>query len=68
MAEPVLSIRNLSVEIPTRHGILKPVDGVTYDIAAGEILGIVGESGAEQVDGGQCRHRPAQPAGACVGR
>ena len=46
MAEPVLSIRDLSVEIPTRHGIVKPVDGVSYDIRAGEILGVVGESGA----------------------
>ncbi len=46
MVEPVLSLRNLSVEIPTRHGIVKPVDGVSYDIGAGEILGVVGESGA----------------------
>lgn len=43
---PVLSIRDLSVEIPTRAGIVKPVDGVSYDIAKGEILGVVGESGA----------------------
>ena len=46
MSETVLSIRNLSVEIPTRQGIVKPVDGVSYDIARGEVLGIVGESGA----------------------
>lgn len=46
MADTVLSIRNLSVEIPTRAGIVKPVDGVSYDIKAGEILGVVGESGA----------------------
>ncbi|MEQ6203384.1 ABC transporter ATP-binding protein [Sulfitobacter sp. HNIBRBA2951] len=46
MTNPILSIRNLTVEIPTRHGILRPVDGISYDIAAGEILGIVGESGA----------------------
>lgn len=46
MADPVLSIRDLTVEIPTRHGILRPVDRVSYDIAQGEILGVVGESGA----------------------
>ena len=46
MTTPVLSIRDLCVDIPTRHGVVKPVDGVTYDIQAGEILGVVGESGA----------------------
>ena len=43
---PVLSVQGLSVEIPTRRGLLRPVDGVSWDIAAGEILGVVGESGA----------------------
>lgn len=46
MTTPVLSIRDLSVEIPTRAGVVKPVDGVSYDITKGEILGVVGESGA----------------------
>ncbi|MGR3495663.1 ABC transporter ATP-binding protein [Citreimonas sp.] len=46
MSTPVLSVRDLTVEIPTRHGILRPVDAVSYDIHAGEILGVVGESGA----------------------
>ncbi|MBD3664525.1 ABC transporter ATP-binding protein [Sulfitobacter aestuariivivens] len=46
MTTPILSIRNLTVEIPTRHGILRPVDNVSYDIGKGEILGVVGESGA----------------------
>lgn len=46
MTEPVLSIRGLSVDIPTRQGTVKPVDGVSYDIGKGEILGVVGESGA----------------------
>lgn len=46
MSNPVLSVRDLVVEIPTRNGILRPVDKVSYDIAAGEILGVVGESGA----------------------
>ncbi|MEM7653624.1 MAG: ABC transporter ATP-binding protein [Pseudomonadota bacterium] len=43
---PVLSVRDLVVEIPTRAGILRPVDHVSFDIARGEILGVVGESGA----------------------
>ena len=42
----VLSVRDLIVEIPTRHAVLRPVDRVSYDIASGEILGVVGESGA----------------------
>ncbi|MHA6324366.1 ABC transporter ATP-binding protein [Roseivivax sp. CAU 1753] len=46
MTTPVLSVRNLTVEIPTRRGVLRPVDNVSFDIAEGEILGVVGESGA----------------------
>ncbi len=46
MTEPVLSIRNVTVEIPTRHGLFKPVRDVSYDIYPGEIRGVVGESGA----------------------
>ncbi|MEM6973791.1 MAG: ABC transporter ATP-binding protein [Pseudomonadota bacterium] len=46
MTDPVLSIRNLTVEIATRRGIFKPVEGVSYDIKPGEIRGVVGESGA----------------------
>ncbi len=43
---PVLSVRNLKVEFPTRHGVLTAVDDISFDIAAGEVLGVVGESGA----------------------
>ena len=46
MSQPVLSVRDLIVEIPTRNAVLRPVDRVSYDIAPGEILGVVGEIGA----------------------
>ncbi|MEL7346357.1 MAG: ATP-binding cassette domain-containing protein, partial [Pseudomonadota bacterium] len=46
MATPVLEVRDLVVEIPTRRGVLRPVDRVSFSIAAGETLGVVGESGA----------------------
>jgi len=45
-AAPLLQVRDLVVEIPTRRGTLRPVDGVSFTIRAGEILGVVGESGA----------------------
>jgi peptide/nickel transport system ATP-binding protein len=46
MSEPVLSVRNLAVAFPTRRATLTAVDRVSFDIAAGEVLGLVGESGA----------------------
>ncbi|MGJ5083644.1 ABC transporter ATP-binding protein [Bradyrhizobium sp. HKCCYLS3013] len=46
MTAPVLSVRNLQVEFATRRGTLRAIDGVSYDIAKGEVLGVVGESGA----------------------
>src|SRR5258708_32267707 len=46
MTEPVLSLRNLQVEFATRREILRAINGVSFDIAKGEVLGVVGESGA----------------------
>ncbi|MCA3594494.1 MAG: ABC transporter ATP-binding protein [Methylobacterium sp.] len=43
---PVLSIRDLLITFTGRHGALTAIDGVSFDIAPGEILGVVGESGA----------------------
>jgi peptide/nickel transport system ATP-binding protein len=46
MAAPLLEVHDLRVEFPTRRGTLVALDGVTFDIAQGEVLGMVGESGA----------------------
>ena len=46
MAEALLEVRNLRIEFPTRKGTLVAVDDISFDIAPGEVLGVVGESGA----------------------
>ena len=43
---PLLEVRELSVEFPTRRGVLKALDTVSFTIETGEVLGVVGESGA----------------------
>ncbi|MDQ6621268.1 MAG: ABC transporter ATP-binding protein [Pseudomonadota bacterium] len=43
---PLLRVEHLRVEIPTRRGILTAIDDMSFDIASGEVLGVVGESGA----------------------
>jgi peptide/nickel transport system ATP-binding protein len=41
-----LAVRGLKVEFPGRRGTLRAIDGLDFEIAPGEILGVVGESGA----------------------
>ncbi len=45
-AQPLLDVRNLTVEFATRRGIVKAVQQVDISVAKGETLGIVGESGS----------------------
>jgi peptide/nickel transport system ATP-binding protein len=45
-AAPLLEVSHLRVEFPTRRGKLVALDDVSFEIAPGEILGVVGESGA----------------------
>ena len=46
MTAPLLEVKNLRVEFPSRHGTLLALDDISFEIAPGEILGVVGESGA----------------------
>ncbi|MHB1123145.1 MAG: ABC transporter ATP-binding protein [Ramlibacter sp.] len=42
----LLQVNNLIVEFPGRHGTLRALDDISFSIAPGEVLGVVGESGA----------------------
>jgi len=45
-AAPVLSVRDVSVRFATDHGDVHAVDGASFAVRQGEILGLVGESGS----------------------
>lgn len=46
MTKKILEVKDLKVMLPTRKGILTAVDEISLSICAGEVLGVVGESGA----------------------
>ncbi|WP_206196768.1 ATP-binding cassette domain-containing protein [Zooshikella ganghwensis] len=42
----LLEVNNLKIEFPSRHGVAVAVEDVSFEVNPGEILGLVGESGA----------------------
>jgi peptide/nickel transport system ATP-binding protein/oligopeptide transport system ATP-binding protein len=46
MTEPLLAVQDLRVSFETEDGVVRAVDGVSFELQAGEVLAIVGESGA----------------------
>ncbi|MEV5507666.1 ABC transporter ATP-binding protein [Streptomyces orinoci] len=65
-AAPLLSVRDLSMTFRTRRGPVKAVDGIGFDLAEGETLGLVGESGCGKSTTGRLIVRLLEPTGGTV--
>ncbi len=65
--QPVLSVRDVTVEFRTRRGTLTALDRVSFEIGRGEVLGVVGESGAGKSVTGAAVIGLIDPPGRIVG-
>ena len=61
--EPLLSVRNLHIVFEARRATLTAVDDVSFDVQRGEVLGVVGESGAGKSLTGQAIIGLLEPPG-----
>jgi oligopeptide transport system ATP-binding protein len=73
MSEPLLHVRNLTKAFPIHGGLLRrqvgavhAVNGVGFDVASGETLGLVGESGCGKSTTGRCVLRLIEPTSGAI--
>ena len=69
MSDAVLRVNNLQTHFETRAGVLKAVDGVSFEVGRGRILGLVGMSGSgKSVTGSRSSASSNRPARSRVAR
>src|SRR6478735_3987653 len=59
--DTLLSVQGLTKRFQTRSGTVKAVDGVSFDVKRGTIVGLVGESGSGKTTAGRCTLRLVEP-------